>query len=265
MLKKIYYCAEKYSISPGIIFEGVVQASYETLLKSGEQAIDIGAHKGSHLYGMAESVGKSGKIYAFEPIPTLFRRLKKQRRKRHLSQIKLYRNALGLSKQKTTFQYFHKFPAYSGLNRRDTPFNDIEGELEEITVKQTTLDRIFWYKKSSINYIKLDIEGGELHALMGGKRLLSHSRPIIVFEGGNASSASIYGYTKEDFFGFFEMHHMSIYTIDGQPFTEKSWDTNPEYPCWEFVALPNEKQAIIQKFPEFCTQAIERVSASNQT
>ena len=260
IIEQIYNYSAQNNVDVGLIFEEAVKVSYQSLLNRGDKAIDIGAHKGSHLFGMASSVGRNGKVYAFEPIPLLFKRLKKQKRKRHLSQVKLYQCALGLNKAKTSFQYFHKFPAYSGLNRRDTPFNDQDGQLEEITVKQTKLDQVFWLTQPNIDYIKLDIEGGELHALMGGQKLLARSRPVIVFEGGAASAAQTYGYTKDDFFSFFEQQSMSVYTIDGQPFTRETWNSDIQYPCWEFVAIPNEKKSIIDQFPGFCMQAIENLS-----
>ena len=134
------------------------------------------------------------------------------------------------------------------------PFDDTKGGLETITVKQNRLDSVLgWFTK--VSFIKLDIEGGELHALMGGLKTLKRSRPIIIFENGCQSSADIYHYSKDEFFKFFEELDMSIYTLTGNLFTRAEW-YNPG-PCWEFVALPNEQKSVSKKFSEYCKLVID--------
>ena len=122
LIHKIYNIAEAKNIGAGDIFEQIVKTSYLDIIKAGDKVIDIGAHVGFHLFPMAEAVGEEGQVYAFEPLPDLFSKLKKQIKKRNVSNIKLYDQALGVRKKVTTFQCFSNFPAYSGLQRRQTTF-----------------------------------------------------------------------------------------------------------------------------------------------
>ncbi len=253
LVDQMHAFASNNDIGAGEVFEEVVKTAYQDLIQNGDRVVDIGAHKGFHLFPMTECVGRSGKVYAFEPIPYLYGTLKKRIRKKGFRNIKLYRRALSNSKGISSFQHFKEFPAFSGINRRQTPFDDNEGGLEEIIVKTTCLDKVIpWYVK--VSFMKLDIEGGELHALMGGEKLVARSRPVIIFEGGNNSSAKTYNYSKDDFFGFFEKHGFKLYTIAGTPFVRDTWE-NPER-CWEFVALPEEKSQLIEAFPRYCKQAM---------
>ena len=76
-------------------------------------------------------------------------------------------------------------PAYSGLNKRryDTSTPDIE----EIKVKLGVLDEII-PKDVVIDFIKIDVEGGEFGVLKGAQHLLKKHKPVIVFECGMGAS-----------------------------------------------------------------------------
>jgi FkbM family methyltransferase len=255
-IQDMHKLADTTDITVGEVFEEVVKIAHQNLIQKGDYVVDIGAHHGFHLYPMAQAAGKSGKVFAFEPLPDLNALLKRDIKKLGLKNIKLYDFALGQQKAESNFQYFKKFPAYSGLERRDTPFSAEEGELETITVKQRRLDSLIRFSK--VSFMKLDIEGGELYALMGARKLVKRSKPIIIFEGGSQSSANTYHYTKDDFFNFFEELGYSIFTIDGQPFDRVKWE-NPA-PCWEFVALPEEKINLRERFPDFCKEALQTLA-----
>ena len=253
LIQQMHNIAADKNIGVGEIFEEIVKVAYQDIITPGDKVIDVGAHVGFHLFPMAAAVGKKGKVYAFEPLPHLAKHLRDQIKKRRVNNISFYEKALGIQKTTSTFQHFRKFPAFSGLQKRHTLFDDQEGKLEVITVKQNRLDRVLpWFTK--VTLIKLDIEGGELHALMGGEKLIARSRPIIIFEGGSKSSAEIYGYQKEEFFSFFEKLGMSIFMISGKPFTRKEFD-NPA-PCWEFVAVPQEKLSIARALSNYTQQVI---------
>jgi len=254
LIAQMHSLAKDQNIEVGQIFEEVVKVAYQNIISAGDHVIDVGAHDGFHTNPMAKAVGRKGKVYAFEPIPYLLRNLKKQIKKNRLSNVELYKKALGMQDQKSRFQHFQKFPGYSGLRRRITPFNDQEGLLKEITVKQTRLDTVF-PSTTEVSFIKLDIEGGELHALMGGIRLIKRSRPVIIFEFGCQETVDTYNFTKEDSFAYFESRDFSVYPLAGDLFTQDKWGN--QEPCWEMVALPNEKKALSAQFPIYCHQVLQ--------
>lgn len=248
--------ALKQDIDVGSIFEDVVQRVYEAWLKPGDYAVDVGANQGRHLFPMAEAVGSTGRIYAFEPIKPLYRKLQKRIKNNNVNTIKMFEAAASKTKGKSTFSYFENRPAFSGLQRRETPFDDTEGGLIEIEVDCVTLDsKLPWPWLKKISALKLDIEGGELHALMGAERCLMKSRPMVVFENGRQASAQVYGYSKDDFYGFFERTGMQVFWLDGAPLTRDGWmhDIN----CWEFVALPKEKADWAARLPNLCNSVLD--------
>lgn len=238
----------------GLLFEDTVQRIYEAWLKPGDIAVDVGAHKGRHLFPMLDAVGPTGKVYAFEPLPTLFKKLRKRLKQESRRNVKLVEKALGAKSGKTRFSYFERKPAFSGLQRRPTPFDDTEGGLTSITVKCTTLDRALPLFRR-VSAIKLDIEGGELHALMGARQCLKRSRPLLIFENGRQQSAGVYGYSADDFFGFFRSVDMPVFWLSGEPFEPADWQKDRR--CWEFIALPAERADFADRLPDLCREVIE--------
>lgn len=255
LIAEFHQAAEKTDVAVGRLFEHTVQAIYEGWLKPGDFAVDVGAHRGAHLFPMLEAVGPKGLVYGFEPLEKFCKQLKAQVKKKKIRNAKLYQLALADKKGSVTFNHFENRPAFSGLRRRRTPFDDQEGGLVEVTVKQKTLDSVLpRFKK--VSCIKLDIEGGELHALMGARRCLTRSRPLVIFENGRQASALVYGYEADDFFGFFEEVDMQVFWLSGEPFTPEDWRL--QRPCWEFVALPREKTAFADKLPGLCQKILHQ-------
>lgn len=260
IILQFHNTAEATGLTPGELFERAVQKIYEAWLREGDHAVDVGANRGRHLFPMAECVGAKGKVYAFEPIPKSYKRLKRDIKKRQLNTIKLHPLALGQQKGLVSFSYFEKHPTFSGLQKRETPFNDEDGGLQKIDVQCATLDsKLPWPWRHKISAIKLDIEGGELHALMGAEKCLTKSRPMLVFENGRQQAADAYGYSENDFYDFFDRMNMQVFWLDGAPFTRACW--NKDIKCWEFVALPSEKADWAKNLPELCKQVLAEAEA----
>ena len=147
--------------------------------------VDIGAYRGSILAKLIKTAPK-GQHYAFEPLPHPAEKLKNQ-----FENVHVYNVALSHKRGETIFQYVKNAPAYSGLRRRtyDRP-NPI---IEQIFVQKCTLDDII-PDDVKVSFIKVDIEGGEYHALLGGINTIKHCIPMIVFEASSNSTAH-YGVT----------------------------------------------------------------------
>src|ERR1700751_5151651 len=58
-------------------FEPGTQKTLQKLAKPGDVVFDIGANIGAHPLTIAQSVGRSGKVYAFEPADFAFAKLQR--------------------------------------------------------------------------------------------------------------------------------------------------------------------------------------------
>lgn len=239
----------------GQLFERTVQKIYEAWLTPGDVAVDVGAHSGAHLFPLVKAVGSTGHVYAFEPIAELCEKLEDRLKRSDTGNVTLHQLALSDQSGEANFSYFANRPAFSGLKRRKTPFDDKEGGLTTRRVRQAKLDDML-PPALRVSAIKLDIEGGELQALRGATACLTWSRPLVVFENGRQSSANVYGYSQDDFFSFFDGVDMQVFWLSGERFTPDQW--RRRRPCWEFVALPTEQAQFAGQLSGLCKRVLQK-------
>lgn len=151
--------------------------------------------------------------------------------------------ALSDSSGETTFQFVKNAPAYSGIKRRH--YDITNPKIEEIKVDLKTLDEIIPINEK-INFIKIDVEGGEFGVLKGAKKMLKMNKPIVIFECGKGAS-DYYGTSPLDLYSFISNEiGLKIYTLQSfiknkRPINEvefeRYFNTNEEY---YFIAIGSE-------------------------
>ena len=156
-------------------------------LRFDSNCIDVGSHKGNILQAIL-TIAPSGIHYAFEPIPDLFEKLKAS-----FPSVSVQNIALSNVEGDAPFQHVTSSPSYSGLRTRR--YESETEAVEQITVKTACLDTILPHD-FRIDFLKIDVEGGELQVLQGGLETISRSRPLIVLEHG-LGAADYYGTRPE--------------------------------------------------------------------
>jgi len=201
-------------------------------LRQDAACIDIGAHEGEILRSMTKLCPR-GQHVAFEPIPHLAARLRAR-----YPGVAVHEAACGAQAGVANFVLVENAPAYSGLRPRiyDRP----DAKLTTIQVQVARVDDLVSHR---VELIKIDVEGGEYHALLGAERTISRCRPVIVFEAG-AKSAAQYGVTPQDFTNFFDRLGYRVSTMErwlasrpaltGKDFAA-NWFDGPDY---YFIASP---------------------------
>jgi len=151
----------------------------DQFLSEGDIVFDIGANIGHYTYQFEKIVG-SQNVYAFEPIPALFDRLKKL-----FSKVNIFQIAFSDINQITRFKIpiinSHVFETRGKLD-----IGLVEPGEEKaliIDVKCEKLDDFVADKKlANINFIKIDVEGHELSVLRGAERAIIKFQPTILVE-----------------------------------------------------------------------------------
>jgi len=174
-------------------------------LDSSANCVDVGCHKGEILDVLLQSSPK-GKHFGFEPIPSFFKNLEESYKKR----ATIYPYALSNEEGETYFNFVKNAPAYSGIKERS--YKTKSPEIEKIKVDKRTLDGVIPIDLA-IDFIKIDVEGGEFDVLKGAQRILSDHHPLLIFEFGNGAS-EFYKAEPADFFEFLNRNGYQIYTLD---------------------------------------------------
>lgn len=164
--------------------------------------IDVGCHAGEVL-DIIRYTAPSGQHFAFEPLPHLFNNLKEKYKNTTctISDIALS-NASGIA----TFNYVISNPAYSGLKKRK--YDRTDERDTTIEVKTEKLDNLI-PENLKIDFIKIDVEGGEFSVLAGAVTILKKNKPVVIFEFG-ASAWEIYKTTPAQLFDLFTDCDMKV-------------------------------------------------------
>ena len=152
-------------------------AALQSLLRSGDHVIDIGAHVGTQTIPFARTVGQTGHVVAFEPIPEHFALLKRNIEDNGLDGIAEPIRA-AVAKNGGPLRIVRVADNSGGTRLLDDATSSDQ-------ISSVRLDE--WWtgardRLPSIEFLKIDVEGMELEVLRSATALIEHCRPIVTFE-----------------------------------------------------------------------------------
>ncbi len=139
------------------------------VIESGMIAVDVGAHVGYYSLIMANGVGPSGRVYAFEPRDLNRNFLKKHIRVNGVENVEVSSNCVGDREGTVSFE-----------TRTGTGTGHISEE-GNVSVEMTTLDSSI--KNGRVrepDFLKIDVEGAEVQVLKGASETIRSKRPVMV-------------------------------------------------------------------------------------
>jgi len=149
------------------------RALLSELIAPGMTVVDIGANIGVYSRFFAHLVGHQGSVFAFEPEPTNYRMLVDAIR--HRPQIKAHQAAV--SDHSGSVSLFMS----NELNVDHHTYSSGDGR-NSIAVEAIALDD-FFRPGTHVDLLKIDVQGAEMSALRGARRVLEDNRGIrILFE-----------------------------------------------------------------------------------
>jgi FkbM family methyltransferase len=195
---------KNYEIDKNSVYDIMTKQILTNILKNNSNCIDVGCHKGEILKLFLE-LSPMGNHIAFEPIPILYESL---RVNFNINNVEIHNYALSDISSIKDFIYVKNNMGYSGLKERK--YNLIP-EIKKIKVVTKTLDEVVT-SKGKIDFIKIDVEGGEFDVLKGSKKILLNDKPFVIFEFGLGAS-DYYNVNPFDLFIFFEEYNYCLYTL----------------------------------------------------
>ena len=189
----------RFSASNTLVF----QRNYEInetklvkgLVKPGWTVIDIGANFGWYSIHFSQLVGPSGKVFSFEPIPDSYEELNSNMQLNSCQNMKTFNTALGNRDDLVSFG----IPEIDGGLSASSQFLKCN---KQIQATMCRLDNVIEEKNiTNVDFIKVDIEGGELDMLYGAEKLLEQFRPNIMIEIVDVHCHR-FGYSPNDVYQF---------------------------------------------------------------
>ncbi|ACN84720.1 FkbM family methyltransferase [Brachyspira hyodysenteriae] len=184
-LKRFLFALQKYKYPKEIenfllfyIF-GLEQYNIKNIFEVNNDSVifDVGAWKGDTAYFFSKKCNDNAKIYAFEPDKNAYETLKFMKEKYKLNNV-ILKNVL-FSNKKETIDFVSMTP--------DTPTVKMDAITIDEFVENDNIERI--------DYLKMDVEGAEMHIFEGAVNTIKKFRPSIavaVYHGGELFMEDFY-------------------------------------------------------------------------
>jgi len=180
-------------------WEPDVVAFLDRVTREGDCAYNIGAHFGEHSQRMAVLVGKTGRVYSFEPIPETAKVLKSN--VVAFPQVEVIQKALSdipeAGVKFTTYPVeVSAFDFGGSVKSRMSPVLETAVRIRHknhkriVEVDAVSVDSFVDEGNRSPDLILIDTENMETRVLKGSSKVLSKSRPIVILEVGDQGRES---------------------------------------------------------------------------
>lgn len=166
-----------------VIYEPETLRVFDAVLKEGDSVIVAGAHQGFFVSYISKLVGKTGKVYGFEPETKNFQLLKEK--VGDLENVEIFNIALG-DREANAKLYFNSdndggHALWDVSQNKENVKTKENFVVEKVEVK--TLDGLFPDGIENLKLIMLDAEGSEHSILKGGINTIIDSEvPFIICE-----------------------------------------------------------------------------------
>jgi FkbM family methyltransferase len=192
------------------------------LVHAGDTVIDIGANYGLYSYHLSRTVGPTGQVHAFEPIPFTASTFELVARALRFRNVTLYKEGAGDRNGEVTFQLPVQESgapaagqAHLGGRANDKPgmqrFHNFPGT-RSVTCKIVRLDERLPQVRD-VSFIKADIEGSELYAFQGASQIIERDHPTVLCEI-NTWFLEGFGIPLASLLGFFTDRGYQLYFFD---------------------------------------------------
>lgn len=209
------------------------------LASKAKVTIDIGAYVGFYSL-LAAHANPEGKVYAFEPLKTIYDRLNSNIALNKLENVKTIFGAIG--KKTEIAEFFHQgvndFPSSSSLS-----FDFMKGTEGLISSEVSVMrldDFVVQNEIDFVSLIKIDTEATEAEVLLGAEKLLKRDEPIIICE-------VLKGYAREGELGeIMDSHGYEFYLLTPEgPVKKEFIEGHPDWLNYIFAKSKHNLPSLI--------------------
>lgn len=191
----VYVCVRDRTVSESIIKQGVYEKGttkvFRRILKEGMTFVDLGAAGGYYSLIAASLIGRTGKVYSFEPHPFNYELLI-----RNIS-FNNFGNIIPIRKAVSKNNCMTKLFCALEMGRHSIVLS--EDKNDYIEVEAIALDDFFNENQILPDIIKMDIEGAEILALEGMKRTIEICSNLKMFIEYERNKEELYNFLKDYF------------------------------------------------------------------
>ena len=242
-----WWLAGAGEVDRGVLLDGFERAELsfaQRFLKPGMIVFDIGAHHGLYTLLASKQVGATGKVVAFEPSPRERKQLSRNLKINFCSNVRVETYALGAARSKADL--YLVAGGEDGCNSLRPPAT--ESGSSTLGVEVVRLDD--WLEEQKIarvDFIKLDVEGGERDVLRGAEKMLERQPRPVIFAEVQDMRTEPWGYPAKEIIEHLVQRNYKWFKIDAEGWLI-ALDVSAAKFDGNFVACPEEKLAEVSPF-----------------
>lgn len=182
----------------------------KSLVHAGDHVADVGANVGAYTLELSRLVGSQGHVYAFEPITNNYDILQRVIRKAGLSNVHTFYAALGAEagECEMVIPDSDAFTGFYLAHRAEPGDTGQRKKVEMLTFNDLWKSKVV----SRLDFIKCDVEGGELAVVRGGAELIENQRPGWLMEVSRDTSSEVFRFFHEFGYLAFVYDHKLVQT-----------------------------------------------------
>lgn len=201
------------------VWEPFVTEIFKRYLKRSKLVLDVGANIGYYTLIAAREMKSKGKVISFEPATSNIKLIEKNVRENGFTNVLIEKKAVGVKKGRN---YIYLNSHNYGDNRTYKP----GGRWVREKIETVALDDYFSKTKDLIDLLKIDIQGSELAAMLGARKLLKNKRIKVIISELWPEGLRECGDAWEKYVKYLKFNGFDLFQIDDEekrliPFSEK--------------------------------------------
>lgn len=183
------------------------------VIEAGDHVLDVGANAGFYTKELSHLVGPKGWVYAFEPVFETYEILQAVIEKGALTNSRAFQAAVG-AKGGRTEVVIPEMDAFRGYYWAHVARDGDTGRRQSIDI--VTLDGLLENRViTRVDFVKCDVEGGEVDVLRGSQEILESKRPGWLMEVARETSEQVFGLFRAAGYRAFVCAESVLRPIDG--------------------------------------------------
>eukprot|EP01063_Lacrimia_lanifica_P012689 TRINITY_DN19355_c0_g1_i1.p1 TRINITY_DN19355_c0_g1~~TRINITY_DN19355_c0_g1_i1.p1 ORF type:complete len:757 (+),score=274.94 TRINITY_DN19355_c0_g1_i1:68-2338(+) len=159
----------------------------EVVAQPGDVVVDIGASFGFFTTGFSRTVGPTGRVVSYEPVPLSHKHLTKTLALNDMQNVTVKRAALSRASGETVMLTDCTAPELNRISGKDGAEAPRGENAEEVVVECRCLDDDL-AELAGAKVVKMDCEGHELDVIAGGAKFFAANGPLVMWEANDVGT-----------------------------------------------------------------------------